>query len=148
MKHTILGAGGPVGKELERELLALQKPIRLVSRSPITSSTGTEWVKADLSVREEVFAAIEGSEVAYLTVGFPYLTSVWQQNWPTLMKHVTDACISHGVKMIFPNCVGCIAIRCKNCRTFYRIIGNIGITNLTAFPRTHTCKNTCSRRCT
>ena len=97
MKHTILGAGGPVGKELERELLALQKPIRLVSRSPITTSNGAEWVKADLSVREEVFAAIEGSEVAYLTVGFPYLTSVWQQNWPTLMKHVTDACISHGV---------------------------------------------------
>ena len=101
MKHTILGAGGPVGKELERELLALQKPVRLVSRSPITSSTGTEWVKADLSVREEVFAAIEGSEVAYLTVGFPYLTSVWQQNWPTLMKHVTDACISHGVRLVF-----------------------------------------------
>jgi len=101
MKHTILGAGGPVGKELERELLTLQKPVRLVSRSSITTSTGTEWVKADLSVRAEVFAAIEGSEVAYLTVGFPYLTSVWQQNWPTLMKHVTDACISHGVRLVF-----------------------------------------------
>jgi nucleoside-diphosphate-sugar epimerase len=39
--------------------------------------------------------------VAYLTIGFPYITSVWQQNWPTLMKNVTDACISHGVRLVF-----------------------------------------------
>lgn len=101
MKHTILGAGGPLGKELARELLALQKPVRLVSRTPINTSPGTEWVKADLSLREEVFAAIEGSEVAYLTVGFPYVTAVWQQNWPIVMKHVTDACILHGVRLVF-----------------------------------------------
>lgn len=101
MKHTILGAGGPLGKELARELLALQKPVRLVSRTPINTSPGTEWVKADLSLREEVFAAIEGSEVAYLTIGFPYVTAVWQQNWPIVMKHVTDACILHGVRLVF-----------------------------------------------
>lgn len=101
MKHTILGAGGPLGKELARELLALQKPVRLVSRTPINTSPGTEWVKADLSLREEVFAAIEGSAVAYLTVGFPYVTAVWRQNWPIVMKHVTDACILHGVRLVF-----------------------------------------------
>ena len=101
MKHTILGAGGPVGKELAVELTKLQKPVKLVSRSPITATPGSEWFKADLSVREEVFAAVEGSEVAYLTIGFPYITSVWQQNWPTLMKNVTDACISHGVRLVF-----------------------------------------------
>jgi len=101
MKHTILGAGGPVGKELAAELTKLQKPVRLVSRSSITGPLGSEWFKADLSVREEVFAAVEGSEVAYLTIGFPYITSVWQQNWPTLMKNVTDACISHGVRLVF-----------------------------------------------
>jgi nucleoside-diphosphate-sugar epimerase len=101
MKHTILGAGGPVGKELAAELTKLQKPVRLVSRSSITATHGSEWFKADLSVREEVFAAVEGSEVAYLTIGFPYITSVWQQNWPTLMKNVTDACISHGVRLVF-----------------------------------------------
>jgi nucleoside-diphosphate-sugar epimerase len=101
MKHTILGAGGPVGKELAAELTKLQKPVRLVSRNPITGPFGSEWLKADLSNRAEVFAAVEGSEVAYLTIGFPYLTSVWQQNWPTLMKNVTDACISHGVRLVF-----------------------------------------------
>jgi hypothetical protein len=29
MKHTILGAGGPVGKELAAELTKLQKPVSL-----------------------------------------------------------------------------------------------------------------------
>lgn len=101
MKHTILGAGGPVGKYLAKELVALHKEVRLVSRNPINTVAGEEWHKADLSNREEVFAAIEGSEVAYLTIGFPYKLSIWQQNWPPLMKNVTDACILHGVKLVF-----------------------------------------------
>lgn len=101
MKHTILGAGGPVGKYLAKELIALQKDVRLVSRNPISTAPGEEWHKADLTNRAEVFAAIEGSEVAYLTIGFPYKLAIWQQYWPPLMKHVTDACILHGVKLVF-----------------------------------------------
>lgn len=101
MKHTILGAGGPVGKYLAKELIALQKDVRLVSRNSISTVPGEEWHKADLTNRAEVFAAIEGSEVAYLTIGFPYKLPIWQQYWPPLMKNVTDACILHGVKLVF-----------------------------------------------
>jgi len=101
MKHTILGAGGPVGKHLSKELVALQKEVRLVSRNPIATVPGEEWYQADLSNREAVFNAIEGSEVAYLTIGFPYKLATWQQYWPPLMKNVTDACIVHGVKLVF-----------------------------------------------
>ena len=59
MKHTILGAGGPVGKELAAELSKLQKPVRLVSRIPITAPPGSEWLKADLSNRADLFSAVE-----------------------------------------------------------------------------------------
>lgn len=101
MLHTILGAGGPVGKSLATALSNLNKPVRLVSRQPLVTGNGQSWFKADLSSEQDVIDAVEGTEVAYLTIGFPYSTKIWRENWPLVMKNVTTACLRHGVRLVF-----------------------------------------------
>lgn len=101
MLHTILGAGGPVGKSLATALTNLNKPVRLVSRQPLLTNKGQSWFKADLTIQQEVIDALEGSEVAYLTIGLPYSTKIWREYWPLVMKNVTTACLHHGVRLVF-----------------------------------------------
>lgn len=101
MLHTILGAGGPVGKSLAAALANLNKPVRLVSRQPLVANNGQSWFKADLTIQQEVIDALEGSEVAYLTIGIPYSTKIWREYWPLVMKNVTTACLHHGVRLVF-----------------------------------------------
>ena len=101
MLHTILGAGGPVGNSLATALANLYKPVRLVSRQPLVANNGQSWFKADLTILEDVIKALEGSEVAYLTIGLPYSTKIWREYWPLVMKNVTTACLRHGVRLVF-----------------------------------------------
>lgn len=101
MKQTILGAGGAVGVELAKALTAYTTDIRLVSRTPRKVNPGDELYPADLTSREEVFQAVSGSQVAYVTVGFPYITKTWKAVWPSFMTNVIDACIRHGTKLVF-----------------------------------------------
>jgi nucleoside-diphosphate-sugar epimerase len=101
MFHTILGAGGPVGKSLATALTNLNKQVRLVSRQPLVTNNGQYWLKADLSVEQDVIDALEGTEVAYLTIGLPYSTKIWREYWPIVMKNVTTACLHHGVRLVF-----------------------------------------------
>ncbi len=101
MLHTILGAGGPAGNSLATALANLNKPVRLVSRQPLVANNGQSWFKADLTVLENVIKAIEGSEVAYLTIGLPYSTKIWREYWPLVMKNVTTACLHHDVRLVF-----------------------------------------------
>jgi nucleoside-diphosphate-sugar epimerase len=103
MFHTILGAGGPVGKSLANALAKLNKPVRLVSRQPILTNNGQSWFKADLTIQQEVIDGLEGSEVAYLTIGLPYSTKIWREYWPLMMKNVTTACLHQGVRLVFFN---------------------------------------------
>lgn len=99
--QTILGANGPIGVELAKALKNYTDTIRLVSRNPKKVNETDLLLQADLTKREEVFRAIEGSEVVYLTIGFEYKLSVWQQLWPTLMQNVIDACIENKAKLVF-----------------------------------------------
>jgi nucleoside-diphosphate-sugar epimerase len=101
MLHTILGAGGPVGNSLATALANLNKPVRLVSRQPLVANNGQSWFKADLTILEDVIKALEGSEVAYLTIGLPYSTKIWREYWPLVMKNVTTACLRHSVRLVF-----------------------------------------------
>lgn len=101
MKQTILGAGGAIGIELAKALKTYTTDIRLVSRNPKKINPDDELFPADLTLREDVFKAIESSEIVYVTVGFAYNTKVWQKLWPTFIKNVIDACIQHNAKMVF-----------------------------------------------
>lgn len=101
MKQTILGAGGAIGIELAKALPNYTKDIRLVGRNPKKVNPNDNLFPADLTNREQLFKAVEGSQVVYITVGFDYITKLWQQMWPPLIKNVIDACLQHQAKLVF-----------------------------------------------
>ncbi|MGW2169309.1 NAD-dependent epimerase/dehydratase family protein [Streptomyces sp. NPDC001705] len=100
--QTVLGANGPIGEELTRELYRSFTPdIRLVSRNPTKVHDTDQLVKADLTDPEATARAVEGSEVAYLTVGLPMDSQLWEQKFPAMMRNVIDACAKYGTKLVF-----------------------------------------------
>lgn len=101
MKQTILGAGGAVGIEVARALTAYTHDIRLVGRNPQKVNASDEVFKADLTSREDVFRAVAGSGIVYLTLGFEYSLRAWKTSWPPLIRNVIDACLEYKAKLVF-----------------------------------------------
>jgi nucleoside-diphosphate-sugar epimerase len=99
--QTILGSSGVVGIELAKSLTKYTDKIRLVSRNPKRVNETDQLVVADLTNKQQVLSALEGSEIVYLTVGLEYKISVWQTQWPIIMKNVIDACKVHKSKLVF-----------------------------------------------
>lgn len=99
--QTILGAGGAIGTELAKALKGYPNNIRLVSRNPKKVNETDTLFSADLTKREQIFNAVKGSEIVYLTIGLDYNTKFWQKTWPPLMQHVIDACVEQQSKLVF-----------------------------------------------
>jgi nucleoside-diphosphate-sugar epimerase len=99
--QTILGSGGAIGIELAKALTKYTKEIRLVSRSPKKVNAGDELFAVDLLIPEMVDKAVEGSKIAYVTLGFKYDINVWRTNWPIFIENVINACIKHNCKLVF-----------------------------------------------
>lgn len=99
--QTILGSSGAIGSDLAKELTNYTDRIRLVSRNPKKVNPTDELFPADLTDREQVFKAVEGSEVVYLTVGFDYDIKVWREKWPAMMQNTIDACKKWNAKLVF-----------------------------------------------
>lgn len=70
--QTILGAGGAIGAQLAKELTAYTKDLKLVSRNPKKVNETDELFSCDLTDGTKVLNAVKGTEIAYLTAGFPY----------------------------------------------------------------------------
>ena len=99
--QTILGSGGAIGVELAKALKTYTNEIRLVSRNPKKVNDTDELMAADLLNTDDVRRAVEGSEIVYVTVGFPYNTKVWQASWPKFMSDVIAACKEFNSKLVF-----------------------------------------------
>lgn len=99
--QTILGSGGAIGIELAKSLKTYTNDIRLVSRNPKKVNDSDELMKADLMNAEDLKRAVKGSEVVYVTVGFPYKLKVWEEQWPKFIKNVIAACSEEEAKMVF-----------------------------------------------
>jgi nucleoside-diphosphate-sugar epimerase len=99
--QTILGAGGAIGKDLARELSEYTSAIRLVNRNPEKVNESDELFPADLTQEKAVFEAVKGSEIVYVTVGFPYSTKAWRSLWPPFMRNVIAACQKEDAKLVF-----------------------------------------------
>ncbi len=99
--QTILGAGGPIGIELAKALTAYTTDIRLVSRHPQKVNATDNLMPADLLEAKNIRKAVKGSEVVYVTVGFPYVTKTWQECWPKFIRNVIDACKEYNAKLVF-----------------------------------------------
>jgi len=100
--QTILGSTGIIGKEVAKELCrSYTKDIRLVSRNPHPVNATDQLFKADLLNRDQVFEAVKGSEIVYLTVGIQYSAKLWAEQWPVIMRNVVEACIAEKAKLVF-----------------------------------------------
>jgi nucleoside-diphosphate-sugar epimerase len=99
--QTILGSGGAIGIELAKSLTEYTTDIKLVSRNPVKVNQEDNLLKADLLIPGEVKKAVKGSEIVYVTVGFPYQTKFWQARWPSFISSVIEACIEEQCKLVF-----------------------------------------------
>lgn len=99
--QTILGSNGVIGYYVASTLPQYSDKIRLVSRKPKQINPTDELFAADLTIAEQVLAAVAGSEVVYLTAGLQYDYRVWQKQWPVIMQNVIKACKTHGAKLVF-----------------------------------------------
>lgn len=100
--QTILGSGGPIADALARELhRSHTQDIRLVSRKPVKVNDTDEVLAADLTDAEATHRAVAGSNIAYLTVGLPLDSLLWERQFPVMMRNVIDACAEHGTKLVF-----------------------------------------------
>jgi nucleoside-diphosphate-sugar epimerase len=99
--QTILGSGGAIGVELAKILPQYTKDIRLVSRNPEKVNPTDELVAADLLKLDDVMKAVKGSDIVYVTVGFPYSAKIWAEAWPTFIGHVIKACKEFKAKLVF-----------------------------------------------
>lgn len=98
--HAVLGGNGVIGRETISALLARGHAVSSVGRSTSVSAGATSVV-ADLLDAASVMNAVNGAQVAYLTVGVPYSTKVWRRDWPTIMQNAIDACLAHGTRLVY-----------------------------------------------
>ncbi|TNF45115.1 MAG: NAD-dependent epimerase/dehydratase family protein [Bacteroidetes bacterium] len=99
--QVILGSGGAIGNDLAKELKKYTDRIRLASRNPKRINDDDELVKCDLTILNDVEKAVKGCDTAYLTVGLPYKTKTWLEQWPVIMKNTIAACKKHKTKLVF-----------------------------------------------
>lgn len=99
--NTILGANGIIAQDLSRALVSFSPAIRQASRNPRKVNPTDETIVADLLDTQATANAASGSEVVYLVAGLKYDTSVWQEQWPQVMRNVIDACIHNGARLVF-----------------------------------------------
>lgn len=99
--QTIIGSGGTIGIPLAKELRTFTDRIRLVSRNPKKVNDADELFSLDVKNLDHIDKAVEGSEVVYITIGFDYKLSVWQNTWPPFLQSVIKSCKTHGSKLVF-----------------------------------------------
>lgn len=99
--QTILGSGGAIGVELAKALKEYTNEIRLVSRHPEKVNETDEIFTADLLDPIQLESAIKGSEVVYVTIGFPYSYKIWEGKWPKFIKDLLEICEQEGCKLVF-----------------------------------------------
>ena len=100
--QVILGANGIIGEELAKELKAKYTcKIKLVGRNPKKVNTDDLLFRGDLLKLEDVSKALEKAEIAYLTVGLPYVSEVWLKDWPKIMHNVIAGCKINNCKLVY-----------------------------------------------
>lgn len=100
--QTILGANGQIADELAKELHKnFTTEIRLVSRNPKKIHDTDQLFPANLLDEQATANAVEGSSIAFLTVGLPMNTQMWEEQFHIMMKNVIKACKKHHTKLVF-----------------------------------------------
>ncbi|TVQ23856.1 MAG: NAD-dependent epimerase/dehydratase family protein [Spirochaetaceae bacterium] len=99
--HTILGSNGAVGTALAKALNAYTEDLRLVSRAPRRVNPGDELMSLNLFDSAAVMKAVEGSDVVYVTIGFPGQGRLWSSNWLSFIQNVLAAARENAASVVF-----------------------------------------------
>jgi nucleoside-diphosphate-sugar epimerase len=99
--QTILGSGGAIGTDLARALRKYTNDIRLVSRTPKKVNDADILHPADLTDPAQIQAAVDGSEVCYVTIAFEYTADAWREHWPPFIERVVASCGRAQSKLVF-----------------------------------------------
>lgn len=100
--QTVLGANGQIAQELTRYLHDnITEDIRLVSRNPVKVHDTDQLFAANLMDADATAEAVAGSDIAYLTVGLPIDSTLWEEQFPVMMANTIAACQKHGTKLVF-----------------------------------------------
>jgi nucleoside-diphosphate-sugar epimerase len=98
--HAVLGANGVIGRETIAALRTRGETISAVARSA-PAFEGATSIAADLLDATSAMDALQGADVAYLTVGLPYTTKAWRRDWPMIMQNTIDACLAQGTRLVY-----------------------------------------------
>ncbi|CAK15501.1 NAD-dependent epimerase/dehydratase family protein [Pseudomonas entomophila] len=100
--QTILGATGQIAVELARELAAhYTQDLRLVSRNPRKVNATDTLVKADLLDARQTVDAVKGSSTVYFTAGLPPDTTLWETQFPVMLRHALDAARAANARFVY-----------------------------------------------
>ena len=100
--QTILGANGQIAVELARELHRhYTHDLRLVSRTPHKVNDTDQLVSANLMDAQQTTEAVKGSSVVYFTAGLPPDSTMWEAQFPTMLKNALDASRVAGAKFVY-----------------------------------------------
>ncbi|MDF9616384.1 NAD-dependent epimerase/dehydratase family protein [Pseudomonas entomophila] len=100
--QTILGATGQIAVELARELAAhYTQDLRLVSRNPRKVNATDTLVKADLLDAQQTADAVKGSNTVYFTAGLPPDTTLWETQFPVMLRHALDAARAANARFVY-----------------------------------------------
>ena len=98
---TILGAGGAIGNELVKLLVARKEPFRLVGRNPKAG------FRRDRNTGRRSHGSGRGHSRrcrlhrCHLVVGLKYDYKVWQEAWPRVMRNTIEGCKRAGARLVF-----------------------------------------------
>jgi nucleoside-diphosphate-sugar epimerase len=99
--QIILGAGGTIGSLLAKDLKKYTNQIRLFSRNPKKVNEDDVLICGDLLNKEQTTNALQDIDVAYLVVGLPYNTKVWERDFLKIVQNTIDACKFHKSTLVF-----------------------------------------------
>jgi nucleoside-diphosphate-sugar epimerase len=98
--HVILGSNGVVGRETIAALRDGGHFVKAVSRTPPAESD-VPHIAADLRDAASAARALQGADVAYMTVGLPYSARVWSRDWPSLVQNTIDGCLANDSRLVY-----------------------------------------------
>lgn len=101
-RHLIVG-DGVIGRATAQALRALGQDVALASRSAAVGSDGDgiQRLRLDALDGAALRAAAQGASHLYLTLGLAYRASVWERDWPRIMRHAIDAALAHGAGLVW-----------------------------------------------
>lgn len=101
VRHLIVG-DGVIGRATAQALRQLGQNVVLASRHPVTTDdVDMPQMALDALDGPALGAAAEGASHLYLTLGLAYRASVWERDWPRIMRHAIDAALAHGAGLIW-----------------------------------------------